>query len=45
MIARGLCLAGLVIVFGVSAGTAQEAAAPQKVGSVEGFTEYQLANG
>ncbi|MBC8115214.1 MAG: insulinase family protein [Candidatus Saccharimonas sp.] len=45
MIARGLCVAGLVMGLSLAGVSAQEAAAPKKVGSVEGFTEYQLANG
>ena len=45
MIARGLCLAGLVLGLSLAVVSADEAAKPKKVGSVEGFTEYQLANG
>lgn len=44
MIARGLCLVCL-LGLSVAVATADEAAKPKKVGSVEGFTEYRLANG
>ena len=45
MIARGLCVAGLVLGLSLAVVSAQEATGPKKVASVEGFTEYQLANG
>ena len=44
MLARGMCLVCL-LGLSVAVAAADEAAKPKKVGSVEGFTEYRLANG
>ncbi len=45
MVARWACLWALWIGLSTVGALADDAAAPKKLGSVEGFTEYQLANG
>lgn len=45
MIARGVCVAGLVLGLSFAVALADEGQKPVRVTSVEGFTEYRLRNG